>query len=158
MANRNELEIKVRSMVAFDILSKPLTSLGHKADRRRDKLAEETAALLEEETSDRVVAYTERREEEKARTMREGIEAFKEEYPSYGKILEGVIQEKRIKSNQYLVYGVADGFKLGSEDYRRVMRDLGLTPVQADAMYVHLLDISEKLGKAAENGLRSILL
>ena len=159
MVNRSELEVVVRSMVAFDILSKPLTSLGQKADRRKDKLAAETAGLLREgDTFERVVAYTERRDEEKARTLREGINAFKSEHPRYGEVLEGMIAEKRTKSNKYLVYGVQDGFKLGAEDYRRVMKDLGMTTMESDAMYTHLLDISDRLGKASENSLRNILL
>ncbi len=161
MVERNDLETNVRSMVAYDILSKPLTSLGHKADRRKDKLAGESASFLRSDRydSERIVAYVEvRPEEERARTLREGIEAFKSEHPRYGKILEDMIEETRTANNRYLVYGVADGFKLGAEDYRRVMRELGMSTVQADAMYPHLLDISDKLGKAKENARRDILL
>lgn len=159
MVERNDLEITVRNMVAFDILSKPLSSLGHKADRRRDKLAEIAAGLLGSGyETERVVAYVEKREEEKARTLREGIEAFKEEHPRYGKILEGMIVEKRAASSKYLVFNVAEGYRLAAEDYRRVMRELGMSTIQADAMYPHLLEISDKLGKAGENAKRSILL
>ena len=159
MVNRSELEVAVRNMVAFDILSKPLTSLGQKADRRKDKIGEEISTLLKEgEQFERVVAYVERRDEEKARTMREGIGVFKEEFPKYGKILESKIAERRNLSNRYLVYGVADGFKLSADDYRRVMKDLGVNTLEADAMYPHLIQISDRLGKARENSLRSILL
>lgn len=159
MAIRSELEISVRNMVAYDILSKPLTSLGQKADRRKDKVGKEISTLLKEgEEFERVTAYVERREEERARTLREGIEAFKEEFPRYGKVLEEKIQEKRSRSNRYLVFGVSEGFKLSADDYRRVMKDLGMTSVEADAMYPHLLQISERLGKAGENSLRDILL
>ena len=159
MVNRSELEISVRSLVAYDILSKPLTSLGQKSDRRRDKLAEEVADLLREEDKfERVTAYVERRDEEKARTLREGIEAFKETHPRYGAILEGIIKETRKESNRYLIFGVTPGFRLGAEDYRRVMKDLGMSTIEADAMYPHLLDISGRLGKAGENATRKILL
>jgi len=159
MVERNDLETNVRSMVAYDILSKPLSSLGQKAGRKKDKLAGESAGLLRSRyESERIVAYVETREEERARTLREGIVDFKETHPKYGTILEGMIQQRRSTSNKYLVYGVADGFKLGAEDYRRVMRELGMSTVQADAMYPHLLDISDKLGKAEENARRDILL
>lgn len=159
MVNRSELELSVRNMVAYDILSKPLTSLGQKADRRKDKVGKEISALLREgEQFERVVAHIERREEERARTLREGIEAFKEEFPKYGKALEEKIEVKRSRSNKYLVYGVADGFRLSADDYRRVMKDLGMNVVEADAMYPHLLQISDRLGKAGENSLRDILL
>ncbi len=159
MVFRDDLETNVRSMVAYDILSKPLSSLGQKAGRKEKKLAGETAGLLARmDPSDRVVAYTEVRNEERARTMREGINEFKEAHPRYGTVLEGMIQQKRFDKNNYLVFGVAEGFKLGVEDYRRVMKDLGMTTVEADAMYGHILNISERLKKAGENEQRSILL
>lgn len=159
MVSRNDLEITVRDMVAFDILSKPFSSLGSKAYRRRDALAEDVALLVATgERAERIVAYVEIREEERARTLREGINTFKDEHPRYGAILEGLIEEKRKRSNQYLVFGIAPDFRLGAEDYRRVMKDLGMTTVQADSIYPHLLEISARLGKAGENATRDILL
>ena len=158
MVYRNDLEVAVRRMVAYDIISKPLVSIGHKADRRRDKISKEAAGLLNMEISERIVAYVEPREEEKSRTLRDGINAFKKEHSRYGKILEGMIQEKRVKKNKYLMFKIADGFQLGDRDYRSVMVDLGLSSREADAMYPHLLEIGDRLGKARENSLRSILL
>ena len=159
MVERSDLEMCVRTLVAYDIVSKPLSSLGQKADRRKDNLAGEVATLLkEDEEFKRVTAYTQRIDEEKARTLREGINDFKEKYSKYGKVLEGMIQEKRIKKNKYLCYGINEGFNLGAEDYRRVMRNVGLTTEQADAMYPHLKTMSDKLGKAKEQSLRKILL
>ncbi len=159
MAERNDLEVTIRNMVAYDILSKPFNSLGQKSDRRKDKLSGEAAGLLrDEQASERIIARIETRDEEKARTMREGIDAFKKSHPKYGSVLEGMIQEKRMQKNKYLVFGIAEGFKLGDQDYRRVMVELGMTSREADAMYLHLLEISDRLGKARENSLRSILL
>jgi len=160
MTERTDLEVTVRNMVAYDILSKPLTSLGHKADRRRDKLAGEAASLVRKNKEyERFVAYIETRdEEERARTLREGISAFSEEYPEYGSILEGMIQETRAVSNKYLVFGIKESFKLGAEDYRRVMRELGMSALESDSMYPHLLDISDRLKKAKETERRDILL
>ena len=159
MVERTDLELTIRDIVAYDILSKPLASLGHKADRRRDKLAALAYQLLDAgEVADRVIAYVEPKEEERARTLREGISAFKEAHPDYGRILEGLIAEKRQESNQYLVYGVQEGRKLAAEDYRRAMREMGITTIQADAMYPHLLEQSVRMGKAGENERRSILL
>lgn len=159
MVNRNNLEVAIRDMVAYDILSKPLSNLGDKAYRRRDKLAAEAAEFVRVGyDSERIVAYTEFKDEEKARTLREGITAFKEAYPKYGKVLEGMIEEKRANNNEYLVFGIKTGFKLGAEDYRRVMKNLGMTSREADAMYPHLLDISDRLGKSRENAVRNILL
>ena len=159
MVERKNLEITIRDLVAHDILYRPLKSLGEKAYRRRDGIAANAENLLAKgKKAERIIAYVETREEERARTLREGIESFKEEHPKYGEILEGIIAEKRQESNRYLVYGIAEGFKLSSEDYRRVMRELGMSTVQADAMYPHLLEISDRLGKAGENEKRNILL
>lgn len=161
MVQRTELETTVRRMVANDILSKPLSSLGQKAERRRNALSKEAAKLLRtgaRSDLERAFIRMERTSEEKARTMREGITAFQESHPKYGTILESLIQEKRLKNNTQLIYGVNEGFNLGLEEYRGVMRDLGMTTRQADAMYTHLLDISEQLGKAGEYAERTILL
>ena len=157
MVQRTELETTVRRMVALDILSKPLSSLGQKAGRRRDKLAEEAAGSLQSGL-ERVFAYTETTETEKARTLREGITVFKKEYPKYGKVLEGMIQEKRIQKDTQLVYGINEGCSLGVGEYRSVMRDLGLSAMEADGMYTHLLEVSHRLGSASEYAKRTILL
>jgi len=160
MVERTEVEIYVRNMVALDVLSKPLSSLGGKAERRRDKAAEEIADLLkdESEVGERIFAKIEKRDEEKARTLREGIEAFKREHPNYGDILENKIAEKRTKSNKYLIFGLNKGYYLASEDYVRVMKDLGFTREEACSMYPHLKEISTRLGKANEQEERTILL
>jgi hypothetical protein len=159
MVFRDDLETAVRNMVAYDILSKPLSSLGQKAGRREKKLAVEAAGLLENTgPTERIVAYTEVRNEERARTVRDGINAFKEAHPRYGAKLEGMIQQKRFEKNNYIVFGVAEGFRLGASDYRSVMKDLGMTTIEADTMYGHILNISERLGKAGESETRSILL
>ena len=159
MVFRDDLETAVRNMVAYDIISKPLSSLGQKADRREKKLAVEAAGLLQSnEPSERIFAYTETRNEERSRTTREGIDQFKEAHPRYGAVLEGMIQQKRFEKNNYIVFGVTEGFKLGASDYRSVMKDLGMTTIESDAMYGHILNISDRLGKARENETRSILL
>lgn len=158
MVQRTELETSVRKMVALDILSKPLSSLGQKAGRRRDKLAGEIAEVLPCGDLERVFAYTKITEEEKARTLRDGIAVFNKEYPKYGKILEGCIEEKRVQKNEHLVYGVRQGWSLGVNEYRGVMRDLGLSAIEADSMYPHLVELSDRLGYVHECAPRTILL
>ncbi len=159
MVERTEIEKYIRNMVALDILSKPLSSLGGKAERRRDKNAKEISDLIKEkEYGERIFARIEKRDEEKARTLREGIDVFNKEYSKYGIILEGMIKETRIQSNKYLIYGVQKGYSLGSEDYIRVMKDLGFERETACAMYPHLKEVSAKMGKANELEERLILL
>lgn len=159
MVERTEIEKYVRNMVALDILSKPLSSLGGKAERRRDKSAKEISDLIKDgESGERIFARIEKKDEEKARTLREGIDAFKKEYPKYGELLEKTIAEKRKKSNKYLIYGINGGYSLGSEDYMRVMMDLGFNREAACAMYPHLKEIATGMEKANEQEERLILL
>ena len=160
MVERTEIEKYVRWLIASDILYRPLKSLGEKGLRRLDKTAGEISDLLKdkEEIGERVFAKVERKDEEKARTLREGISAFKKRYPLYGNILEDMIAEKRTKSNRYLIYGLQEGFKLGEEDYVRVMMDLGFDRREASSVYPHVIAVSERLKKAKVQAQRGILL
>lgn len=159
MVERTEVEKYVRGLVASDILYRQLKSLGEKGVRRLEKTAKELSSLLKEgeEVGERVIAKTEKRDEEKARTLREGINAFKKKHPCYGEILEEMIAEKRLKRNTYLVYSLQEGYKLGEEDYMRVMMDLGFERREAASIYPHIIAISQRLEKAAEQAPRSIL-
>jgi len=160
MPERTEVEKYVRWLIALDIISKPLSSLGDKGMRREKKTVKNIVALLEKESeiSKRIFAKIEKREEEKARTLREGITQFKKKYPSYGTILEGIIAETRIKKNEYLIYGLNENYKLSEEDYVRVMMDLGFKRREAVSIYPHIIAISERLGKASEQAERRILI
>jgi hypothetical protein len=159
MPERTEIEKFVRWLISSDILYRPLKSLGEKGLRRLNKTAKEICDLLKEgeEIGERVFAKIEEKEEEKARTLREGIDAFKKEYPKEGEILEKMISEKRKQSNKYLIYGLQENFKLGEEDYIRVMMDLGFERREASAVYPHIIAISERLGKAKAQVQRKIL-
>lgn len=159
MAERSELENRIRRLVAGDITYRVLKSLGDKGDRRLKKRAKEIVVLLdEEEPNDRFYARIERIEEEKAKTIREGVNAFKKKYKSHGKILEGFIAKTRIERNKNLVYGLNEGYKLSEEDYVQIIMDLGFERREAAAMYPHILAISERLKKADEHKERTILL
>jgi len=159
MVRRSELEKRVRGLIAADITYRVLKSLGEKGVRRLDKRAAEIVDLLGRgELNNRFYVRIERGLEEKARTMKEGINAFKKKYPSYGKILEGLIAEKRIERNKNLVYGLNEGYHLSEEDYIQIIMDLGFERREASAMYPHILAISERLEKADEQRERTILL
>lgn len=160
MVERSELENRVRRMVAADITYRVLKNLGEKGIRRLKKRALEIVDLLDkgEEPNDRFYVEIERIEKEKARTMKAGVNAFKKEYPSYGKILEGLIAEKRIRRNKNLVYRLNKGYKLSEEDYVQIMMDLNFERREASAMYPHILASSERLKKVDEQMKRTILL
>jgi hypothetical protein len=158
---RTEVEKLTRYMIATDVLARPLESLGKKGTRRLDKTAKNIADLIraEGDLGNSIYAKIEEKEEElKARTMNEGIDAFCKKYPTHGKILNGFIEEKRVARNSYLVYGLNEGYKLGEEDYLKIMTDLGFDKREASSMYPHIIAVSERLGKAGEYNERSILL
>lgn len=160
MPERTEIEKSVRWLVASDIIYRPLKSLGERGVRRLEKTAKSISALLKDkgEVGERVFAGIEKIEEdEKARTMTQGIEEFERRHPQYGTILREIIAEKRKKNNRYLVYGLNEGFVLGEEDYLRVMMDLGFDRREAASIYPHIISISERLKKAKPQEERRIL-
>ena len=161
MPERTEVEKYVRWMIASDILYRALSSLGDKGLRRLDKTAKSLSELLrsKEELGNRVEARIEELEEEmKARTINEGIKVFSKKYPQYGKELREIIEEKRMERNNYLIYRLKEGFKLGEEDYLQVMMDLNFDRREASSVYPHVLSFSKKNKKAEENKERKILL
>ncbi len=160
MVERSELEKRVRRLIAGDITYRVLKSLGDKGTRRLNKRAANIVELLEkgEEPNNRFFAEIKVIPEQKARTMKEGIDAFKQKYPNYGKILEGLIAEKRERKNKNLVYLLSKGYNLSEEDYVQVIMNLGFEKREASSMYPHILAISERLGKADEYKERTILL
>jgi hypothetical protein len=161
MVERTEVEKLTRRLIASDILYRPLKSLGEKGVRRLDRVASNISDLLKDdsEMGERVTAKIEYRdEEEKARTLNEGIKEFSKKYPKYGSILEELIEEKRSKHNKYLVYKLNEGFKLGEDDYLSVMEDLGFERREASSLYPHIISFSERIGKSDIYGERNILL
>ncbi|MEW6063209.1 MAG: hypothetical protein AB1571_02470 [Nanoarchaeota archaeon] len=154
MVQRTEIERYVRNMVAFDIMEKPLSSLGDRVKRRKEKAAKEIADLLKEgeEKEERIFVRIEKLDEEKARTLKEGIDEFSNKYPKYGKILNDLIEEKRTRKNKYLIFGLNEGYRLGVEDYIRVMIDIGFTREEAGAVYPHIKEayIRLKLAKSKD--------
>jgi len=158
---RTNVERESRYLIAGDISYRILESLGKKGTRRLNKAAKNVEALLKdsENEGNSVYARIEKKdEEEKARTMNEGIAEFYKQFPEMGSILKGLIEEKRAKKNKYLVYGLNENYKLGEEDYVRVIMDLGFDRREACSIYPHVLAISERLGKANEKAERTILL
>jgi len=159
MAERSELESRVRRLVAADITYRVFKSLGDKGIRRLNKSAEEIVQLLEsEEPGYRFLSKIEESEEKKARTLRQGIDIFREKHTRSGVILERIIAETRAKKNRHLVYGLNEGYKLSEEDYVQIMIDLGFDRREASGLYPHITAISERLDKANETAERKILL
>lgn len=158
---RTEIEKESRYLIAGDISYRVLESLGKRGARKLIKGADNIASLLKdgEEAGNSICARIEKRDEdEKARTLNEGINEFYKQCPEYGSILKGLIEEKRDKKNKYLVYRLNEGYKLGEEDYVKVIMDIGFDRREACSIYPHILAISERMKKADEKKERTILL
>ena len=145
-------------MIATDRTDIPISSMSGKLKRMKPKMA--VAIDFEGCSSyqgERVYARIEHEEKEKARGMREGVDEFAKKFPQYGKILNGIIEEKRVERETHLYFGVQEGRRLTADDYMGVMRDLGFTESTARSLYPELMDISRNLSRQ-RNEERSILI
>ena len=152
------LERKVIELIATDRIDIPISSMSGKLKRRKPKLAQGIDLGGKKYNGERVFAYTHSEDEQKARGVKEGIEKFAEEFPKYGKILRGYIEEQRTIRENYLVFGMQDGCKVTSDDYMGVMTNLGFTEATANHLYPELMNISRKLKNKRDETQRSILI
>jgi len=154
----SNIEQRVINLIAVDRLDISLSSMHQKLARKRKGLAGNVADdIVGSYSSDRVFAEVITEENKKARGYVEGAQEFARQYPKYGKILMGFVEQKRVEKDKYLEFGMNDGKKLSSTDYAKVMTDLGLTQKQAINMYPAIAEASRKLQKARYET-RSVLL
>ena len=151
------MEKKVLELAAQDRIHIPLSSMDQKLKKSKMGCATEIADLLKEEfEGGRTYAFVQYEDKSRARGMKEAIKEFTEEYPKYGAILKGMIEEKRVRSEEHLYFGMNTGCKLTSDDYMTVMTSLGLSEAAARSLYPDLMDMSRKLSRA-RNEDRSII-
>jgi len=151
------IETKIIELIATDRIDKPISSMSGKLKRRKPKLAQ-AIGLSKRYDGDRVFAYISRADKSKARGMKEGIEKFAEEFPKYGRILSGYIEEQRTIREKYMVFGMQEGCKVTSDDYLSVMTNLGFTEATSERLYPELMNISRKLTKKRNECKRDILI
>ncbi len=160
----NELEQKVErqiiELVAVDRIDIPISSMSGKLKRRKPTTAKgiNLTQYGGNFTGERAYAFTETEDKMKARGMAEGIEQFSNQFPRYGDILKGIIAEKRVEKETHLYFGLNEGRRLTSEDYKSVMTDLGFSEGMAESLYTTLMDASRKISKARIDEERSILI
>lgn len=158
MVQINEQEVV--QLIARDRLEIPLSSLYQKVKRVKGKDAKGLAALLpqgEEFETERVFAYVDKENIQKARGMKEAVAEFKKQYQRHGEILQAMIDEKREIAEEHLYFGVQQGKRLTTDDYIEVMQTLGLSEGTARSLYPELLKVSRKLEKAREEDRRIIV-
>lgn len=153
------MEREIIELIARDRLEIPMSSLYQKVKRVKARDAKNLAKMVKGERFDsaRVFAYVEREEDVmKARGMKDAVAEFTKEFPRYGAILKGKIEEKRAIAEEYLYFGVNSGSRLTTDDYIGVMQSLGLTEGTARTLYPELLKVSRKLAKEREED-RSVI-
>ena len=155
-----QTERAIIELIATDRIDIPISSMSGKLKRAKPKLAQavdlaEYGGLF---VGDRAYAKVEYENVEKARTMREGVEVFKDKYPQYGRILEGIIAEKRVERETHLYFGLNENSRLTANDYLGVMTSLGFTEAAARSFYPELLDASRRISRAREEDKRSVMI
>jgi len=141
------MERQILDLVAVDRMDIPFSSLDQKLRRTRMKVAKEIAADVKSlgYESERTFAYVEREDKNVARGLKEAVAEFKEEFPKYGDILQGKINEKRVRREEHLYFGINEDCRLTGDDYLGVMRNLGISEHRAHLLYPTLMEISREL-------------
>jgi hypothetical protein len=154
------MERKILELIARDRIEIPFSSLYQKTKRAKKSQAVEIAGDLAEIggrfEGERAFAYVSSEDNEKARTMKEAVAEFSQDFPRYGKILQGKIAEKRKQSENVLYFGMNSGCRLTSDDYMGVMKNLGFSESTAYRLYPEVVETSRKLQKMRDEA-RSIL-
>ena len=154
------LERQIIEIIAADRIDIPISSMAGKLKRQKPKLAKEVN-LSEYDNNfrgERVYARVEEDDiTEKARTMSEAVNEFAEQYGRHGKILKGMIEEKRQAKESNLYFGINPGCRLTTDDYLGVMQTLGFSGQYAESLYQDLIKVSRNLSKKREEE-RSILI
>ena len=153
----NDLEGQVINLVATDRFYIPSSSFDGKLENRRKKIAKEIE-FEGEFQNDRVYARVEEDDRSKARGMREGIAQFAKQFPKYGTILNGMIEEERTVRETHLYFGVNEGKRLTRDDYIGVLLDMKLTPAIAERYCDVALDISRTMSRKRDEKERSVLI
>lgn len=160
MENENEaLERQVIELVATDRMHMPVSSLDGKLKRMKPKLAK--AIILPNGKAsyngERVYARVGDENLQKARGIKEGVANFCEQYPQYGKILHGMIEQEREVRETHLYFGMQEGKRLTAEDYLGVMANLGFSEGTARGLYGELIEVSRSLAKKRDEE-RSVMI
>ena len=150
------IERRVIEIIATDRIDIPISSMSGKLKRTKPKLAKAVSQPKRGFEGERAYARIKEEDREKARGMKEGIVKFEGNFPKYGKILRGYIEEQRTIREKHLYFGMYEGCRLTSADYMGVMTDLGFSEGMAERLYPELMDISRKLSKKRDEE-RSIM-
>jgi len=152
-----ELERRIIRLIATDRIEVPISSMSGKLKRKKPKLGQEIELPKAKYIGERVYARIVEEDEMKARTMKEAVAQFCGQYPTHGKVLQGIIAEKRLQKETHLYFGVNEGCRLTEDDYMTVLKDLGFGEVTAHGLYQELIEVSRNLSRKRGSPERSVL-
>ena len=87
------MESKILKLISLDRIDIPLSSLDNKLRRQKMENAKGIANQIGNQkfVGERTYAFVEKEDQNRARGMKEAIYEFSEQFPKYGKILQGKI-------------------------------------------------------------------
>lgn len=152
-----QLERRVIELIATDRIDIPISSISGKLKRKKPKLAKAIQLPKKSYEGERVYAIIKTEDIMKARGIKEGIDLFEEKFPRYGRILRGLIEEKRTERETHLYFGMNEGRRLTTDDYVAVMTDLGFSEQTAESMYQELMSVSRRLSRKRDEERRILI-
>ena len=156
-----QIEKNIEDLIAYDRIKSLYSSFSQRAERREKDLAygiyNQIARDEKIPTDSKVFASITDITESNARGMKDGMQEFKKRYPDYGKILEGLIEEKRDEREVYLNFGIA-GKELPDAAYLRTFRDLGIDSEGAHKVYATVEIFESIKKKKQDNNARKLLI
>ncbi|MEK6919399.1 MAG: hypothetical protein AABW73_05195 [Nanoarchaeota archaeon] len=160
MTQNETLERRIIELIATDRIEMPISSLSGKLKRNKPKIAAGVDLKEYEDnfTGERVYARIECEDKEKARSMKEAVAEFSQEFPKYGAIIQGKIAEKRAKKETHLYFGMQEGRRLTSQDYMGVMTGMGISEARSEGLYLELMEVSRNLSKQRGGEERRIMI
>jgi len=139
------LERQVIELVATDRLYIPSSSFDGKLERSRPKLAKTLNFSDGNFEGERAYARVVDSNKNVSKDMRAGIGKFANEFPQYGQILNGYIEEARVKKEQHVYFGMNEGRRVTRDDYLGVLEGMGLGPATSEKYLDVAMDISRTM-------------
>ena len=144
----NDIERKIITLIATDRIDIPISSMSGKLKRAKPKIGKDIAEIISESyEGERVYARIAQEDEMKARGMKEGIALFSQQFPRYGSILSGMIEEQRAYREKHLYFGTNPGARLTADDYLDVMTGLGFSELRSRELYPELMEVSRNISR-----------
>jgi hypothetical protein len=162
MAYKTNLTRETEQLVAYHTIKRGFDVMAKRADRKVKPLALSVYDRLtkKQKFSKGSIVTADYRflEQEKARTLTEGIKEFSQRFPEYGKTLKGIIKETRTTKKRYLEFGINPGYEIADLTYIAALEDIGIKEENLSRTFETVMDISDLLKGKREEGINEMLI